>query len=141
MSGAPALYFNRQGTLSSGPTMHLAGAPVVIFHGIYASRVGKTDEFEAQLGTVWRKELIDEIIDAKIIPRKSSELPMNTREIALAIEKCWPQENDSYAEQVLRGGFLVDTFAYLVLEEICGRADPDDVKAEILAYAKTKRGQ
>lgn len=33
------------------------------FIGVYSGRIGADDEFKAQLGKVWKKRVIDEIIN------------------------------------------------------------------------------
>jgi hypothetical protein len=38
-----------------------------LFLGVYSGRLGE-DEFKAQLGIVWKKEVIEEIITGKNVP-------------------------------------------------------------------------
>jgi len=68
MSGAPAIYYNRDGKINTGNLYYKGSEPVSILHGIYVGRIGSTSEFEAQIGKVWKRKVIDEIIDNKIYP-------------------------------------------------------------------------
>jgi hypothetical protein len=48
----------------TGGTVVLSGSePVIRFIGVYSGRLGGDDEFAAQLGRVWKRQLIDEVID------------------------------------------------------------------------------
>ncbi len=66
MSGGAALYFSKMGQLpvSLGSSVMIL-QPLHILHGIYVGRIGDS-EFEAQVGVVWKKEIIDEIIDSGV---------------------------------------------------------------------------
>ncbi|MFA7610945.1 MAG: hypothetical protein WCY51_05570, partial [Sulfurimonas sp.] len=63
MSGAPTFFYNRKGAIMLGNTQLRTSSPITIFHGIYVGRIGATSEFEAQIGRVWKKKVIEEIID------------------------------------------------------------------------------
>lgn len=68
MSGSPVI-FMRTGWhgLSDGQlTSESFMGTITGFVGVYSGRIGGKDEFEAQLGIVWRKEVIEEIIEARI---------------------------------------------------------------------------
>lgn len=36
------------------------------FVGVYSGRLGAKDEFQAQLGIVWKKQVIEEIIEGQV---------------------------------------------------------------------------
>lgn len=55
MSGAPAIFYKRSGSVQIGNSTYMGLGPVAFFHGVYTSRLGKTTEFEAQIGTVWQR--------------------------------------------------------------------------------------
>lgn len=69
MSGAPVL-MRRTGVHWVGNTS-LSGKEFIgliqNFIGVYSGRLGAEDEFKAQLGIVWKKKVIDEILHAKQI--------------------------------------------------------------------------
>ena len=63
MSGAPVVYYSKSGAYST-PELALAIAdrPIYKFVGIYSGRDQGGEDYIAQLGKVWRKELIERII-------------------------------------------------------------------------------
>ncbi len=67
MSGSPVI-FQRVGV--HGFSGEMTGEEIVGtitgFVGVYSGRIGTEDEMKAQLGIVWRKEVIDEIIDGQV---------------------------------------------------------------------------
>lgn len=69
MSGSPVI-FNRNGlhNLIDGK-LHgnsILGT-VTGFVGVYSGRIGAKDEFQAQLGLVWKKGVIEEILNGKVL--------------------------------------------------------------------------
>ncbi len=70
MSGAPVIMKYR-GTYISNPGNAMSAddwfGEGELFLGVYSGRLGK-DEFKAQLGIVWKKEVIEEIINGKVLP-------------------------------------------------------------------------
>lgn len=66
MSGSP-VYLRRFGhCIHSNGNISWTNGPVSRFVGIYSGRYGADDESAAQLGRVWRRDVIIEIIDAGI---------------------------------------------------------------------------
>ena len=69
ISGKPCFYVDtasRPG-MSGSPVIlrhRIAIGPPTTFIGVYSGRVGSEDELQAQLGIVWRAEVIDQIITA-----------------------------------------------------------------------------
>ena len=51
MSGSPVILRRRFGT-----------GPNTTFVGVYSGRIGAKDELEAQLGIVWRADLVEQIV-------------------------------------------------------------------------------
>jgi len=49
MSGAPAIYYNRDGKINTGSISCHGSQPISILHGIYVGRIGSTSELEAQI--------------------------------------------------------------------------------------------
>jgi hypothetical protein len=69
ISGKPCFYVDtasRPG-MSGSPVIlrhRMAIGPPTTFIGVYSGRIGREDELQAQLGIVWRAEVIDQIITA-----------------------------------------------------------------------------
>jgi len=70
MSGSPVI-FKRSGLIKKEPFTQLTGDDIIGtvqgFLGIYSGRIHAKDKFEAQLGIVWRAEVIEEILSKKIL--------------------------------------------------------------------------
>lgn len=136
MSGAPAIYYNRDGKINTGNIYYKGSQPISILHGIYVGRVGSTSEFEAQIGKVWKRKVIDEIIDAKIYDFLSEELILPNSDIRKIIEEEWPKENTKYAQELLDDKTSYKyIFMHSVMRKINGRANKDNVLELILEYA------
>jgi len=139
MSGAPAIYYNRDGKINTGNIYYKGSNPVCILHGIYVGRIGSTSEFEAQIGKVWKREIIDEIIDNKINDYSSEDLILPNSDIRKVIEEEWPKENKEYANELLDEK---TSYRYLymhsIMRKINGRANKDEVLELILDFAKKK---
>jgi hypothetical protein len=69
MSGSPVI-FKRVG-LHGYDGVKMKGnetiGTITNFVGVYSGRIGAEDEFKAQLGIIWKKEVIEEIIEGKTI--------------------------------------------------------------------------
>jgi hypothetical protein len=136
MSGAPVLYYNKGGTTYLGSMTVSSGGSVTGFCGIYTGRIGPVSEFEAQIGTVWERRLVDEICDYDITPAHSEDLELPSNQVRRIIEAEWP--GPDYAAEVLApGSFVARYFASSMMEKIDGGADPENVLRQIMEYAKT----
>ncbi len=137
MSGAPAFFYNLKGHINLGHTNVITSSPITIFHGIYVGRIGGTSEFEAQIGRIWKRKVIDEIIDNAQFDFLSDELILPDSEILEIIQKQWPDEKEKYAESILKeNSMLSKVLLYTVMKEINGRADYQDVEKQIIQFAK-----
>ncbi len=92
MSGAPAIYYSRDGKINTGDIYYMGSEPITILHGIYVGRIGSTSELEAQIGKVWKRKIIDEIIENKINDYLSEELILPNSDIRKVIEEEWQRE-------------------------------------------------
>ena len=64
MSGAPVVYYSKDGIYSGGEiAFAVADRPIYKFVGIYSGRDRNDESHIAQLGKVWKKELIERIIE------------------------------------------------------------------------------
>ncbi len=139
MSGAPAIFYHRGNSITIGNNTYHYPGPHTVFHGIYSGRLGKTSEFEAQIGIIWRRELVDEIIDNRVYAPLSQDLILSNKEISIAIEKIWSTDLKFSPEKILESEPHLFQFCKVVMKEIEGRAYPDDVKEIIIGIAKNKK--
>lgn len=137
MSGAPVIFYSKGGSLQIGSTTFRGLGPVTIFHGVYASRMGHVSHFEAQIGTVWQKVLVDEIIDNGIHAPLPEEIEASPDEVRAAIHESWPA-SDNYAKVVLGEGFTINFLMQEVMQKLKGRSSPDYVSNEIKEIARSK---
>lgn len=139
MSGAPAIYYNRDGKINTGNVYYKGPEPISILHGIYVGRIGSTSELEAQIGKVWKRKIIDEIIDNKIYDYLPDELILLNSEVEQVIIKEWPKKNDDYASMLLDDKASYKYyFLNSVMKNINGRANKDEVLKIILEFAQKK---
>lgn len=70
MSGSPVI-FQRTGLVDDYTDENIKGdvsiGTIRGFLGVYSARIGAKDELQAQLGVVWKRTVIDEIIREKVI--------------------------------------------------------------------------
>jgi len=76
MSGSP-VYVQQSGLWYPAGETEL-GSVVIgtgrMFLGVYSGRVGADDEFKAQLGVVWKRSAIDEVIRARLVGESAFSL-------------------------------------------------------------------
>lgn len=137
MSGAPVINFSRNGQFQVGGTTFLGGEPSTVFHGIYVGRVGATVEFEAQIGTVWRRAIIDEIIDSGTSAPHSTELEASPQEIREFVQAHWPTSDD-YADAVMNGGRPTSWMSYDLAQKMNGRASFNDIEKMVREEAQRR---
>jgi hypothetical protein len=133
MSGAPVIQFHKTGNVSYGSSMTIGMGPSTFLHGIYTSRVGKTTEFEAQIGTVWGRGVIDEIINGGLEGAVSQDLPLAIDEVRQTIQTMWPNSPDFLA-MIRATPSTAGGFAGTVLDKLQSRVDPETVLKEIHAH-------
>lgn len=136
MSGAPAIFYNREGSIQIGGTKFITSGPVTVLHGIYVGRLGSTSEFEAQLGCVWKRSVIDEVIDGAEHGLISDEIMLPESQVLEHIKAQWPT-TDNYAESILdENCHYIDYFMHSIMTSLNGRANPDDVQNLVKAHAR-----
>ncbi|GAB2877697.1 hypothetical protein GCM10027093_11250 [Paraburkholderia jirisanensis] len=138
MSGAPVVSYNRLG-FSKSQTAFPVGMPTTVFRGIYTSRVGKTDDFEAQIGTVWQRHVVDEIIDRNLRAPLSESILATNVEIEAAIEDSWKTDSD-FVQRLTEGAAPLDLFVQIVMRRLEGRADPAEIRLTVLEKARRSTG-
>jgi len=137
MSGAPAIFHSKAGAVRVGGSVHVGVQIVTFLAGIYVGRVGQVSNFEAQIGTIWQRSVIDEIIEKAVIAPHSSQVEAMPEEIHSVIENKWPAEDD-YASKILVEGHFINYYIHDVMKTLNGRADPDKVKEKIFGLARSK---
>lgn len=137
MSGAPVLFHSKSGVVSSAGSLTIGDGPLSLFHGIYVGRIGNVSDFEAQVGTVWQRSVVDEIIESKIEAPLSSQIEAPSSEVQEMLNQEWPSTTD-YARLILGKGRYVDGFTQHMMETLGGRIDPGKMRELIIAYAKAK---
>jgi hypothetical protein len=137
MSGAPVLFHSKSGVVNSPRAINIGNEPLTLFHGIYVGRIGDVSEFEAQIGTVWQRRVVDEIIEKRIFAPLSSQLEASVAEIREALDNNWPPTAD-YATSILGKGRYADAFTYHLMELLGGRINPNKMRELILEYAREK---
>ncbi|WP_297364798.1 hypothetical protein [Acidiferrobacter sp.] len=137
MSGAPAVSYYKNGRVQIGGMTYVGARPATIFHGIYVGRVGRVSEFEAQIGTIWQRSIVDEIIEGGVFGLHSSRIIATQDEVLSAIQHSWPA-TENYAAMILGSGDYSYYFTDTVMKSLNGRANPEDVRAQVLEFARCK---
>jgi hypothetical protein len=137
MSGAPAIFHTKDGAIRLGGSVHIGASVLTFLAGIYVARLGHVSEFEAQIGTIWQRCVIDEIIDQGVVAPHSSQLMALPAEVKTTIEVEWP-DNEDYAPMILGDNSYSKIFTHHVAQKLNGRADPDKVEEMVLEFAKSK---
>lgn len=139
MSGAPAIYYNRDGKINTGSIYYKGSESISILHGIYVGRIGSTSEFEAQVGKVWKRKVIDEIIAHKTPDFLPDELILIEADIERVIREEWPAKNHDYENMLLdENASYRYYFLDSVMKKINGRANKHEVLDLILGLARRK---
>lgn len=85
MSGAPVFHYNKRGVLQIGDKDILVGREFVVFLGIYVGRMYSQEKDDAQIGMVWKREVVDEIIDGETRDWHSNFLELGREEVREAV--------------------------------------------------------
>lgn len=138
MSGAPAFFYNLKGAIMLGNTQLRTSSPITVFHGIYVGRIGGTSEFEAQIGRVWKKKVIEETIDNDQFDYSPDELILFKQDIIKAIGENWPKDRKKYAQDMLKeNSMLSKVFLNTTMQKLNGRANYQEVEKYILEFANS----
>ncbi|RIJ66173.1 hypothetical protein D1604_09625 [Brevundimonas sp. LPMIX5] len=136
MSGAPVITYSKSGKLQVGGTTYVGHGPATLLHGIYVNRIGGEAAFEAQIGTVWKSEVIDEIIDAAVQAPHSSAVEASNVEIRDLIRMEWPCDGEhDFADAVVNKGQPSGYFSFELSKTLNGRAAFEHVDALVMEEA------
>lgn len=142
MSGAPVISFSKTGRIQVGGMVHIGDGPSAFLQGIYVGRVIDSSSraedrfFEAQIGTVWKQAVIDEIIDAQTFGVHSNEIGSTPQRIDEAVRDAWP-EDEHYSQKVLDNQGYLWLIVDEVLKKLNGNANPEEVKESVIRFANT----
>lgn len=141
MSGSPVFYYSPNGEVRIMGSTYRFDQDVAILVGIYVGRIGVTKEADPQVGIVWHKSVIDEIIEGKLFERLPAEIEISPRVLEAAVKEALSSCSRKGLENV-NNPDMPSRF-YLqnrVLEIVDGRASPKHALDEILAIAQTYDG-
>jgi hypothetical protein len=141
MSGAPVVSYSRTGLVDANGVTFQGVPRSALLQGIYVGRVvdpassSEDRMFEAQIGTVWKREVLDEIIDANVPALHSSQVGVGPSIIEEAVRAKWPRDPD-YHMKVLQRTEFQSGVAQVILEHLNGNADPSPVVELAVEHAK-----
>ena len=141
MSGAPVVAFSKTGNVQVGGMKHIGNGPAAVLHGIYVGRLVDPEVtvedrlFEAQIGTVWKRSVIDEIIDGKVLGLHSSEVVAPGKAVDEAVRVIWPQI-EGHFQKVLDHEEYRRGIVHEALQHLKGNADPKAVMDSVMQYAR-----
>lgn len=141
MSGSPVLYYNTNGKVQiKGSTYHFQ-QDAAILAGVYVGRLGVTKEADPQIGTVWHRSVIDEIIDGKCFERLPAEIELSRQELEAAAKEVIPPISLAGLENIKNPDMPSRFYTRRrLMEHINGRASPERALEAILAVAESYDG-
>lgn len=141
MSGSPVLYYNPNGTVQIHGSKYHFDQDVVILAGIYVGRLGVQGELDPQIGTVWNKSVIEEIIDAKCFEKLPHEIELTHDEMVenmqCILATCSLKGLENIKNSNLPSRYYV---RQSLMEKINGRSSPERALEAILDATKTYEG-
>lgn len=144
MSGAPVVSYSKAGNVRVGGVTFMGSGPAAALQGIYVGRLPDPETkaedrlFEAQIGTVWKASVIDEIIAGGMFDVRSEEMVAGSKEIHAAIVAEWPGDGLHY-DRVLNIEGVAWNTTHAVMGVLKGRANPYVVCEAVIAFAKAER--
>lgn len=142
MSGSPVLYYNPNGRIQIRGSTYQLNQEAVILVGIYVGRIGVQGDVAPQIGTVWKKSVIDEIIEAAHLEKLPYEIELSHDEMVENMQSilamCSIQGLQNIKNPELPSRYYVRRS---LMEKICGRASPEDALAAVLDAAEKYDGE
>lgn len=146
MSGAPVISYNKRGNVSIGGRTYVSSGPAAALQGIYVGRLIDPDTkeedrlFEAQIGTVWKATVIDEIIEGSLFDVRSDDMMAGPKEVLAAIAAIWPDDGQHH-DRVINIESVAWYTVHSVLSTLNGKANPIEVHKKIIEFAKAKQAE
>lgn len=141
MSGAPVLYYSPNGSVQIHGSKYQFSQDVAILAGIYVGRLGVQGELDPQVGTVWNKSVIDEIIKTKCFEKLPHELQLSSDELVANMQSilatCSLQGLENVKNPDMSSRYYV---RQTLMKKINGRASPDRALEAILEAANKYEG-
>lgn len=141
MSGSPVVFYSPRGVVRIGGSTYMFQREVAILAGVYVGRVGVRKDADPQIGTVWHRSVIDEIIDGKRSGLLPEDVEASPSERTAAVKKALATASETGIENVknqeLPSRFFVQAH---VMELLDGRAFPDKILEEIMEIVQTYDG-
>lgn len=135
MSGGPAIYYSRTGQIPTAGSYNIS-TPVAILHGVYVGRIGD-GALEAQIGVVWKKEVIHQIIDDGIDAPLNAHIEAAPSEVDALIDAEWNAGSaEVIADEKPGLGYLISS----LMEKIGGRTNPHALREALIRRAKKELG-
>lgn len=141
MSGAPVLYYSPNGRVQIHGSTYQFDQDVAILAGIYVGRIGVKGELDPQIGTVWNRSVIDEIIEAKLFEKLPHEIELSHDEMVenmpSILATCSIEGLDNIKNPELPSRYYV---RQSLLEKISSRASPENALEAVLDAAENYEG-
>ncbi|PNH93678.1 hypothetical protein [Vibrio diazotrophicus] len=142
MSGAPVLYYNPNGRVQIRGTTYQLNQEAVILAGIYVGRIGIQGEKDPQIGTVWKKSVIDEIIDAMHFEKLPHEIELTHDEMVENMQSILATSSFEGLQNIKNPDLPSRYYIRRsLMEKICGRANPENALAAVLDAAENYDGE
>lgn len=114
----------------------------MILAGIYVGRIGVQGEVDPQIGTVWKKSVIDEIIESMLFEKLPDEIELSHDEMVENMQSilatCSFQGLQNIKNPELPSRYYVRRS---LMEKICGRASPENALAAVLDATEKYDGE
>ncbi|MGO4158585.1 hypothetical protein [Cupriavidus sp. YAF13] len=137
MSGAPVVFYSPNGTLKIGGATYKNSRPFAILAGIYTGRLGITTKEDPQVGTVWHRSVIDEVINDRVFERLPYEIVAGDDELQAAVHETFKILSKKGLENVLNKSTAARYYSQNeVLGIMNGRVSPDKALAAVLLVAE-----
>ncbi|CEL29048.1 hypothetical protein [Pseudomonas fluorescens] len=141
MSGSPVLYYSPKGSISIGGGNYRFGTDVAILVGVYVGREAVTDKADPQIGIVWHRSVIDEIIDGGCFERLPYDIEVKSDELDKAINEEFKTCSKKGLANILNPDMPSRLFVRdRVLQKLQGRAVPKEVVEAMVRLAKIYEG-
>lgn len=141
MSGAPVFYYSKTGEMKTRNGNYYFGKEFVVFFGIYVGRMASKDINDAQVGIVWKREVVDEIIHGKRTDRHPDYFLASHQDIVRECLNALALYSKEGIELILNDKadyrYYARNIAHRNLE---GRATPDEILECILDEASRYEG-
>ncbi|WP_412500061.1 hypothetical protein [Vibrio cyclitrophicus] len=142
MSGSPVLYYCPNGTVKIKGTQYQFNHDIAILAGIYVGRLGIKGNQDPQIGTVWHKSVIDEIIESKLYEKLPFEIELTHSELIEKMQSILARSSksglDNIKNEEMPSRYYVRNE---LLEKISGRASLENALEAVLDAAENYKGE